>query len=286
MPKDIKRDLANPQSSRQGSTGSSLEQAKSSVQEDVANLKAEAGRQGAAALDSIKQGAQSLGEQAKEQVVGYAEGGKQAVTQHLDDFAGAIRTASDELSKHDQTMASHLVRQAAGGLEGLSRAVNGASIGDMVDSVRGFGRRNPAAFIGGSILLGLALGRFVRSSSPDSDDDWDSRRPGGNYGGARNRSDWNRGGNEGISPSPYSGSSYPAGQRASFAQPNRGSSDAPSPSQGYAGGGMRQDTGQSTSSPGSGKASSAGSASANSTAGKASQSGVVGSGSVSTGDKS
>jgi hypothetical protein len=32
--------------------------------------------------------------------------------------------------------------------------------------VRDFGRRNPAAFIGGAVLVGLALGRFARASEP------------------------------------------------------------------------------------------------------------------------
>jgi len=34
--------------------------------------------------------------------------------------------------------------------------------------VRGFARSHPAAFIGGAVLVGVALGRFIRASEADS----------------------------------------------------------------------------------------------------------------------
>jgi len=156
------------------------------VRNSASALKGEATRQGAAAVDALKDGAHALGEQARERVAGYAEGQRDVITGHLDTFAEAIRKASDDLSQHDQTLASQVVRQAAGGLESLSRSIHGASFGDVVDSVRAFGRRNPAAFIGGAVLVGFAVGRFARSKgqlNEGMDDDWQS--PGGNAGRMR-----------------------------------------------------------------------------------------------------
>lgn len=175
----------------------------SSIQEGVDRIKDEAKEGGASALAAVKEGAQALGEEARGRVEDYAEGGKEVVRKHLDDFASAVRRASDELSENDQTLASQFVRQAAGGLESLSRSVDNTSFGDLVDSVRSFGRRNPAAFIGGAVLAGLALGRFVRASGrhsdwDDGDDDWRSGG-GSSYpqrdenGRFRPRSDWQSG---------------------------------------------------------------------------------------------
>ena len=59
------------------------------------------------------------------------------------------------------------MKQAADGLESLSRNLADKDPGDLLNAVRDFGRRNPAAFIGGAVLVGVALGRFVRASEPD-----------------------------------------------------------------------------------------------------------------------
>jgi len=229
------------------------------LQETAARLKDEAVRQGSAALRQVKEGVQSVAEgakeqasqyaeQAKEQASRYAEDQKEAITQHLDDFAKAVREASETLSRNDQTMASQVVRQAASGLESLSRSISGANLQDVVNSVRDFGRANPIAFIGGFMLAGLALGRFARASGsthPRGNEEADWRNRSGSFGLERG-SDWQRwnegrSGTGGLPPRPYGGSSYPAGTRSTFSSPNRGMGDFPPPSQGYAGGGMATD---------------------------------------------
>jgi hypothetical protein len=214
------------------------------VQDTVARAKEEAARLSSEAARQAKAQARSLGEEAKERAARYAEGGKEVVTEHLDAFAQAIRKAGEELSERDQTMAAQVVRHAARGLEGLSRSVGGTTFEDVIDSVRRFGRSHPAAFIGGAVLAGLALGRFVRSSGhnslDDAEGDWrdlDDRGPGtaGEWSERRFAADHD------AAPPPYAGSSYPAGEGASFAPPSRAMGEtagAPAPAQGYAGGGM------------------------------------------------
>jgi hypothetical protein len=206
----------------------------------------------------VKEGARSLGEEAKDRASRYVEGGKETVTEHLDAFAQAIKRASDELSEKDQTMAAQLVRQAAGGLENMSRSISGASFQDMVESVRSFGRRNPVALLGGAMLAGLALGRFARASSRHGEEDWRRGRSdwGGDYGESGRyrsqsgfRDDWREGRSgesEDWTPAPHAGSSYPPGQRSSFAPATHGGADLPPRSQGYAGGGMGADPIQSS----------------------------------------
>jgi len=122
----------------------------------------------AAAVQTVKQEAASFAESAKDKAIGQVEQKKQTATQTLSDFANAVRKASDELAQHDQSMAAGVVKQAADGLEGLSRSVSGKRPEELLDAVRDFGRSNPTAFIAGSVLLGLAIGRFARSSEPDS----------------------------------------------------------------------------------------------------------------------
>jgi hypothetical protein len=120
-----------------------------------------------AAYDRARDDVHAIGETAKDSIADYAETQKSHVSKSLQQFAAAIERASDELRESDQTMAGQVVREAADGLSQLSRSIQGSSAPELLDSVRRFGRENPAAFIGGAVLAGLALGRFMRSS-PDA----------------------------------------------------------------------------------------------------------------------
>lgn len=126
---------------------------------EVKDLIGEAGQ-------TLKAEAQSFAHAAQDRVKAEAQRGTQAATKTLGDFANAVRRAGDELDQHDQSPASRIVRQAADGLETLSRNLADKEPGDLLNAVRDFGRRNPAAFIGGAVLVGLALGRFARASEP------------------------------------------------------------------------------------------------------------------------
>lgn len=114
--------------------------------------------------ETIKAEAQSFANVAQDRVKAEAQKGAQTAGKTLGDFATAIRRAGDELASADQSPASRLVGHAAEGLEGLSRSLANKEPGELLNAVRDFGRKNPVAFIGGAMLVGVALGRFVRAS--------------------------------------------------------------------------------------------------------------------------
>lgn len=116
------------------------------------------------AAQAIKQEARSFAEAAKEKVADQAEQHKATATDALGEFANAIRRAGEELSNGEQSVTGRMVKHAADGLEGLSRSVSEKRPEELLSSLRQFGRENPTAFIAGSVLAGLALGRFMRSS--------------------------------------------------------------------------------------------------------------------------
>ena len=117
------------------------------------------------AAQTVKQEAASFAEGAREKAVDAIDRRKETASRTLGDFANAIRRAGDELDQSDQSMATRMVRQAADGLEGFARSVADKRPEEMLEAVREFGRRNPTAFIAGSVLAGIAIGRFFRSSS-------------------------------------------------------------------------------------------------------------------------
>ena len=59
-----------------------------------------------------------------------------------------------------------LLREAADGLKQIAHAVEGKSIGTMAAELSEFGRQNPVAYLGGAALVGFALARFARASTP------------------------------------------------------------------------------------------------------------------------
>ncbi len=122
-----------------------------------------------AGAQSVRQEAAHFAEKAQDKAAEKVEGAQAAASQTLSDFAAAVRKAGDELAQSDQSMAGRAVQQAANGLEQVSRTLADKSPGEMLDTVREFGRSNPVAFIGGAVLLGIALGRFARSSATTDD---------------------------------------------------------------------------------------------------------------------
>jgi len=124
-----------------------------------------------AARRRVKGEAAQFAATARQKAAGAVEQRQHQVTGAIGDFANAIRRASDDLTEHNQSMAAQIVSRAADSLEGVSRTIDGKSPGEMLNAVRDFGRRHPVAFIGGAALVGLAIGRFVRSSVPEPDYD-------------------------------------------------------------------------------------------------------------------
>jgi hypothetical protein len=129
-----------------------------------------------AAGDTVRQEAAHFAATAKEKAGGAVERGKETATATLGQFANAIRKAGDELSQNDQSPAARVVKQAADGLESLSRSISDKRPEEMLDAVRDFGRRNPMAFVAGAVLAGLAVGRFIRSTERAAPQGYDEQR--------------------------------------------------------------------------------------------------------------
>jgi hypothetical protein len=122
-----------------------------------------------AAAGAVKQEVATFASSVQDKAVDKIADKKETATETLGAFANAIRHAGDELAQQDQSLAGRVVKQAADGLEQLTRTVSDKRPEELLDAVRDFGRRNPAAFIAGSVLLGVALGRFARSSESHGD---------------------------------------------------------------------------------------------------------------------
>lgn len=126
--------------------------------------------------EAARQSAQRIGEeaqrQAKEVTSDLQEQAQRMVSEQkevarsgLMDMVSAIRTAADDLERHQQSQFANVARKLAGGVEDFSRSIGRRNFQDMLSDAQRFARDHPAAFFGGAVLAGLAVARFAKSSS-------------------------------------------------------------------------------------------------------------------------
>jgi hypothetical protein len=106
---------------------------------------------------------------------GLLGGVKQKVTSRVDEqknraadglggIADVFRTAGNELRMENETLASY-VDMASDQMRRFADQIRQRGVSDMLDDVNQFARRRPALFIGGALLLGIGIARFLKSSA-------------------------------------------------------------------------------------------------------------------------
>lgn len=119
-----------------------------------------------AARDEVARRAGAYAGEAQQAAAEKAEQAQRDIGSSLSAFGGALRAASDHLAESDQSAASQFMQEAASGLERLSSSLKEKPFGQVLEDVQSFGRQNPGALLAGSVLAGLALGRFIKASPP------------------------------------------------------------------------------------------------------------------------
>jgi hypothetical protein len=120
------------------------------------------------ALHDARDKAGDYASEAKQALFSQAEGTQRDISSNLKAFSGALRAASEHLANNDQRTASKFTLDAAGALERFSSSLKDKPFEDVLGEMRSFGRENSGAMIAGSVLAGLALGRFIKSSPPSA----------------------------------------------------------------------------------------------------------------------
>jgi hypothetical protein len=127
----------------------------------------------------VKQTARSAGQAMREQASTLAseigqelnksvEAQKRRGLETVRSFVGAVNTAAEELEQQSPQVARY-VRDAAEGLQSLSRNIEGRSLNDLVRSATDLARSNPTLFMIGAVAAGFALARFMKSSVPSEE---------------------------------------------------------------------------------------------------------------------
>lgn len=112
--------------------------------------------------DDVRNKAAQARDTAADAIHTTAVGAKDGVADEISSIGNALRRASDDLrsgSPQERTFG-----QMASTLADLSDTVRDKDLGEMVDDLSNFARRNPIAFMGGAALLGFAGVRMAKAS--------------------------------------------------------------------------------------------------------------------------
>lgn len=164
-----------------------------------------------------KEGTADLAQQAKSQVNDLVAQGRDQTSQRLESLATALRDVAEKLEKEDTAGFGGLARRAGERAQSAARYLKEKDLGDLVHDAEGFARRHPDLFLGGSLIAGVLVARFLKSSAERRGGDYAGDRGGyrGDGGYGRGREDWRQGGRrEEQGGQPYGGGyrspSYPA----------------------------------------------------------------------------
>jgi ElaB/YqjD/DUF883 family membrane-anchored ribosome-binding protein len=146
------------------------------------NLKQKVSSEAERAKSRFAEAAAPMKEQARE----FAERQKRAGAEQIGGVARAVHGAADRLEQ-DLPFAAEYVRQAAGTIEGAADKLRQNSVDDIAKSIADFARAQPLAFIGGAVLAGFVLARFLKSSerpsAPSREGGWDHASGGRDFTG-------------------------------------------------------------------------------------------------------
>lgn len=112
---------------------------------------------------TAKEQAKRAAAQVTEQAKTTADTRLNDVAQEVNSVAEAVRQTSLEVSGESETVARYGER-IADQLESVSSYLNEKGVEDVLTDLQDFARRQPAVFLGGAFMLGMVVGRFIRSS--------------------------------------------------------------------------------------------------------------------------
>ena len=75
-----------------------------------------------------------------------------------------LRHVGEALQSEDE-FAARLSQRASGGVDKIANYVHSADVRQLRNDAESFARTRPAVFFGGAFLLGMAVGRFFKSSN-------------------------------------------------------------------------------------------------------------------------
>jgi hypothetical protein len=203
---DMDLNSRNKNASQNQNTGSSQD-LKDQVADAGAEIKQRAGDVLRTSTDTAREKFKEAADAAKDAAAGAADrfqdqAGEQqrSGADFVSRFAGNIRDAARAF-ENDLPFAARGINSAAEYVDEAAEKIRNGSFRDLVDGATDFAKRQPAAFLGLSVLAGFAAVRFLKASGSQSSSSQGSARQ--DSAGQNSSSSY--------TPSSYNPSSYSSG---------------------------------------------------------------------------
>ncbi|MCL4298524.1 MAG: hypothetical protein KJ077_22495 [Anaerolineae bacterium] len=116
------------------------------------------------AVEQVQHKAQEVADQAQDQAKSAVAARKDQAVGQLGSVAQAFRTTSNELRNQDNGMIAQYADKAAEQVDRFSSYLEERDIDQLLGDAENFARSKPELFLGGAFLVGLLVGRFIKSS--------------------------------------------------------------------------------------------------------------------------
>lgn len=108
---------------------------------------------------------------------------KTQTADRLQGIAGALRETSTKLQDQEEDTFASYAATAADQVDKFSGYLRNQNVGDLLQDVESFARRQPELFLAGTLAAGFLLGRFFKSSAASQANQMQRYgQPTGNYG--------------------------------------------------------------------------------------------------------
>jgi ElaB/YqjD/DUF883 family membrane-anchored ribosome-binding protein len=92
---------------------------------------------------------------------------KDRATDGLGTVAQAVRQSAQQLRENRHDAIAQYVEKAGDQIDRLSTQLRNRDVGELVNEVQRFARKQPALFVGSAFAIGVIGARFLKSSSND-----------------------------------------------------------------------------------------------------------------------
>ncbi len=117
--------------------------------------------------ERAREKASEVAREAKQRGKQRAEQGKDAASDRIQQFAGAVEDVAARLGEQDETLAG-FANALAQRATRLAESLRGQSIEDLARQAQDLARRNPGLFFAGSVVAGIVLARLLKVSAQHS----------------------------------------------------------------------------------------------------------------------
>jgi ElaB/YqjD/DUF883 family membrane-anchored ribosome-binding protein len=114
--------------------------------------------------EQAREQATTLAGQAQEKVKKKLDEQKERGMEELSSLAQAVRCTSQQLREDHKEGMAHYIDRTAEQLDRVIHYVESRNIGDLLEETETFARRHPEVFLGGAFVMGILVGRFMKSS--------------------------------------------------------------------------------------------------------------------------